>query len=112
VAAVILIASPAFAWDAGVDIGQLDSAFYADSWSGTLDWVTVQEGVQADSGFGSIPINYTFQSWDGNAWPSDTMHDDENTGGVFAESDIFHNDATDEFLNSASGYVFGDINPG
>lgn len=113
VATVLLVTMPASAWDAEVHIDRLDDYFYVDSFTGSYIWTTVQEGVRADSGSGSIPINYTFQSWDGNEWPSDSMSDVEFVSGVWAETNLEHYDGVeDEFLDYASSYVYGDIAPG
>ncbi len=109
----LLVTPMAFAWDASVGIGRLDNSFYADSWTGSLNWVTLSEGIQADSGAGgSIPLNYTDQSWDGTSWPSDTMHDEATMPSISAVANIYHDDATDEYFSSAEGFVYGDIDPG
>ena len=107
---VVCTASPSHAWDVDVYIDRLDDYFYVDSFSGSHTWTTIREGVRADSGDGSIPVNYVWQEWDGNAWPSDVMTDSELS---LAQVDIEHYDGTtDEFFDYAEAYVFGDVAPG
>ncbi len=107
----LLSASNLSAWDAYVSVDDLESSFYVDFFSGTHTWTTLGEGINADSGTGtSLPNNLITQTWDGSAWPSDAIYDDETVFGVTAESSIEHYDGVeDEFFDYAEIYVYGDI---
>ncbi len=110
---LLFMAGPALAWDAEVYIDRLEDSFYVDTFSGNYSWTTQQEGLRAESGSGSIPINRILQQWDGSVWPSDIMGDAANGPSVSAYSNLEHYDGTsDEFFDYAQAGVYGDIDPG
>ena len=84
---LLLIGGPAAAWDGEVFIDELENNFFVDTFTGSHTWTTLREGVRADSGTGSIPINYIFQDWNGSAWPSALLSDTESAAGIDADGD-------------------------
>lgn len=70
-AGLLFAQAPAFAdWNASASIDGFDVNFLVGSASGSYTWTTLREawGATFDVN-GSIPNLYTFQDWDGSAWP-------------------------------------------
>lgn len=112
-AALLLHAGPASAWSISVGTGFLSDAFYLSGWTGPPSaepgWTTVQEGVRAIDGTGpTFPIVWDFQSWDGSAWPMDSL--DASDSVTFAA--ISHGDVSEEDWDSAEAAVFGAVAAG
>ncbi len=110
VGALLLVASPALAWDISIGSNFLANALYIDSASGGFPtWTTIDERVRASDQPGStVPISWNTQSWDGFQWPTDNF---QTTDGV-TTAYITHNDVTDEFFDSAEAFLFGSVAPG
>lgn len=104
-----LSASPAAqAWDVSTTVNSF-SSLYVSSWSGDWTWTTSQEGVNTSFGAtGSLPNNFTYQSWDGNAWPETYFRRELNEpgGSAIAVAYWTHNDAAVEVADSAEAYVY------
>lgn len=108
--ALLLQAGSAAAWNISVGTGNLGDAFSIDSSSGSYTWTTLQAGVQADEGTSSnIPINWTFQSWDGTEWPSIELHDVDPAFPPATEAHVYYDDVADEYWSSAEAFVYGSV---
>ena len=120
--------TPARAWDVsvGVNFGDI------------LDWSThsgggpfpvlqvTQRGVRAATGTIGIPINWTFQQWDGTEWSEPAGVDFDGScytfsdsagllapdGDAEAQAITYYDDPMDEFSNGSEAYVYGGVNPG
>ena len=103
-----LASDRASAWDISAGISDVSGNFFPISVTNNIDSssATVGERVFASSGLASIPNSWLTQSWNGAAWPSNTLDVDHN--GI-ASAAIFHNVDTDEFPDSMDANVFGTV---
>lgn len=111
-AASILLAGPAQAWDVSVSTFFLENALYVSQWSGPGTVVTtLDERVRATEVAGSsLPIFWTAQTWDPDfgEWPQADLL----TSGGVAFANLFNDEPTTERWTSAEAAVFGGLASG
>lgn len=113
-AATVLVgaSSSAHGWVVDTSATDLDSALTFTANNGSFSRTTLKEGVRADTTTsGGIPINNTFQNWDGSNWPSANFSDMASVGGATADSAIAHDGTSDEFFDSAEASIDGNLPP-
>lgn len=106
-----LSASPAAqAWDVSTTLNDFGSSFQVSSWSGgDWTWTTVQEGTSTTFGAsGGIPIEFVFQTWDGNAWPNAYFYNEfgEPSGSASTWAYWNHNDVNTQFADSVEATLY------
>ena len=115
-----LSASPsAQAWDADITLYNFGSSFYVSSWSGSSGtpwtWTTIREGVSATfNDNGTIPNEFSFQNWDGNAWPAAEFASEFTLPGYQATTKAYWSryEAETELADSADAFVYGTLSNG
>lgn len=105
-----LFASPvAHAWEVSTTLYDFGSSFYVSSSSGNWTWTTLQEGTSTTfASNGGIPVEFVFQTWDGNAWPNAYFYNElEEPGGSALAWASWGNDKTEnEFARSVDATVY------
>lgn len=106
-----LSASPAAqAWEVSTTLNDFGNSFQVSSWSGSgWTWTSLQEGTSTTFGAsGGIPIDFVFQTWDGNAWPTSYFYNEFNepSGTASAWASWDHDDAENEFARNVEATVY------
>ena len=112
VAVLLGTSSAVHGWILNANVTDVDSALTFTPANGGFDRTTLKEGVRADTTTsGGIPVNDTFQSWDGSNWPSADFSDSAAIGGAAVDSAFTHQSTSDEFFDSAEASLDGNLPP-
>lgn len=89
-------------------------AIYEVAGDGFVAYEMVQEGVRADYGFGSIPVDFEFQQWDGSAWPEAFFPDYSESPDTLAsaQAEIEQFEVFDELPFYMGASIGGEFNNG